>query len=232
MSADEPPVVTSRMVAIGGALVAGMALASLWAYGQLPPDAAVPIHWNAAGDVDRYAGRLAGLFTTVAVAAAAAALLMVIPHIEPRRRNLQRSAGAYRMAYYATLGLLVVVHASVVAAALGHGVDPTRVIAAGAGVLLIVIGNWLPKVRSNFLFGVRTPWTLASDYTWRRTHRAAGRAMVVLGLLLVVSALVTGGVGAPALAIAAAVFTVGVFGYSYLVWRSAPDRDQDRRATG
>jgi uncharacterized membrane protein len=232
MPADDQPVITTRMIVIGVALVAGMALASVWAYGQLPSDAAVPIHWNAAGEVDRYAGRLAGLFTTVAAGAATAALLLVIPHIEPRRRNLQRSAAAYRVAYYATLGLLVAVHGSIVAAALGHVVDPTRIIAAGAGVLLIVIGNWLPTVRSNFMFGVRTPWTLTSDYTWRRTHRVAGRALVGLGLLLIVAGFVTDGAGVPAVAIAAAVFTVGVFAYSYMVWRTAPDRDQGRSATG
>jgi uncharacterized membrane protein len=232
MPADDQPVITSTMVAIGIALVVGMALASVWAYGQLPADAAVPVHWNAAGEVDRYAGRLAGLFTMVAVTAATMALLLVIPHVEPRRRNLQRSAGAYRMAYYATLGLLVAVHGSIVAAALGHVVDPTRVIAAGAGVVLIVIGNWLPKVRSNFMFGVRTPWSLTSDYTWRRTHRVAGRAMVGLGVLLIMTGFVTDGAGVRVLAIAAAVFTVGVFAYSYLVWRTAPDRDQGRSATG
>jgi uncharacterized membrane protein len=232
MSADERPMITSRMVAIGIALVAGMALASLWAYGQLPADAAVPIHWNGAGEIDRYAGRLAGLFTTVAVAAATAVVLVVIPRIEPRRRNLQRSAAAYRVAYYATLGLLAAVHASIVAAALGHVVDPTTIIVAGAGVLLVVIGNWLPKVRSNFLFGVRTPWTLSSDYTWRRTHLVAGRAMVVLGLLLVASGILADGVVVPVLAVAAAGFTVGVVAYSYLVWRSAPDRDQGQHMRG
>ena len=49
------------------------------------------------------------------------------------------------------------------------------------GRLFIVLGNVLGKVRSNFMFGVRTPWTLASDPRWNKTHRLVGRLFVLLG---------------------------------------------------
>lgn len=62
----------------------------------------------------------------------------------------------------------------IVVTALGYEISVNRLLMFAIGVLLVVIGNWLPKIRSNFMFGVRTPWTLTSDRTWCRTHRAAG----------------------------------------------------------
>jgi uncharacterized membrane protein len=92
-------------------------------------------------------------------------------------------------------------------------------------VLLVVIGNWLPKIRSNFMFGVRTPWTLTSDRTWCRTHRAAGWTFIPLGLAtIVLAALMPASNLLGILAGGITVVVVGLFVYSYVVWRGAPDR--------
>jgi uncharacterized membrane protein len=87
------------------------------------------------------------------------------------------------------------------------------------------MGNVLTTVRSNYMFGVRTPWTLSSELSWDKTHRLVGRLFVVagigvfaaslLGQLLLVFWLLMGSV--------VVVLVVG-FAYSYLVWRDDPDR--------
>ena len=59
------------------------------------------------------------------------------------------------------------------------------VLLAAVGLVLMVVGNYLGKVRSNFFFGIRTPWTLSSELSWNRTHRLAGRLLVALGLVTV-----------------------------------------------
>ena len=53
-------------------------------------------------------------------------------------------------------------------------------------MLFIVIGNYLPKVRPNYLVGIRTPWTLTSDLSWDRTHRIGGRLFVLEGFAFIV----------------------------------------------
>jgi uncharacterized membrane protein len=42
------------------------------------------------------------------------------------------------------------------------------------GLLFIVLGNLMPRFRSNFFFGIRTPWTLSSEQMWMKTHRLGG----------------------------------------------------------
>ena len=89
------------------------------------------------------------------------------------------------------------------------------------GILFIVIGNYLGKIRSNYMMGIRTPWTLSSDLAWDKTHRLGGKLFMLAGLLLLLSALflpvtwwvyVMLGTLFPMLIV--------LFVYSYLVWRT------------
>ena len=48
-----------------------------------------------------------------------------------------------------------------------------------------MLGNYLGKARQNAVFGIRTPWTLSDARVWDKTHRAAGRLMVLAGLALI-----------------------------------------------
>jgi uncharacterized membrane protein len=115
-----------------------------------------------------------------------------------------------------------------VAAALGSELDMTLVIFVATGALFIVIGNYLPKARSNYMMGIRTPWTLTSDLSWDRTHRAGGRLFVIEGLAIILLGLLKpapevmftvllGGI------VAMLVFT---FAYSYRVWKADPAKRQ------
>ncbi len=58
----------------------------------------------------------------------------------------------------------------------------------GVGILFIILGNYLGKVRKNFFLGIRTPWTLASDEVWNRTHRLGARIFVLIGFFLFLNA--------------------------------------------
>ena len=60
---------------------------------------------------------------------------------------------------------------------------------AGGAYLFMALGNWMGKIRRNPVMGIRTPWTLKSDYVWERTHRVGGRLMVVLGGVVALAAL-------------------------------------------
>ena len=75
-------------------------------------------------------------------------------------------------------------------AATGAAIRIQTVVPALVGALLIFIGNYMSKLRKNFFIGVRTPWTLASDEVWSRTHRLAGWAFALGGIALIVESIV------------------------------------------
>ncbi len=56
------------------------------------------------------------------------------------------------------------------------------------GVLMIVLGNYMPKTRPNPTFGIKLPWTLHDEDVWCKTHRLAGWLMVAGGIVLIVTA--------------------------------------------
>jgi uncharacterized membrane protein len=214
------------MILVSAVVIGVMLVASVWAWSSLPADAQVPIHWGPDGQPDGYAGKAIGLLLLPAIAAAVAAVFWVLPRIEPRRANLERSGKAYAATWIGVMLLLGGLHLLAISVAMGADLDLTRIVLMGTGALFIVIGNYLPKVRSNFLMGIRTPWTLTSDRSWTKTHRLGGRLFVLEGLILVVAGLLgIGGAVQVGLIIAGVAIIVGVaFVYSYLVWRDDPER--------
>ena len=198
---------------------------SAYAWIQLPPDAQVPVHWNLSGEIDGYASKALALLFTPLLTAGLVALLSVVPRLDPRRANLHRSSTAYQVMCSAIVVLMLLIHAGLVLIALGVPLDLTVVIGVGVGALLFVIGTQLSNTRSNWFMGVRTPWTLESDLSWRKTHRLAARLFMAVGLI---------SAGAAVLGPSEVYFWVlmigllgsiaWIVGYSYLVWRDDPDR--------
>jgi len=215
-----------RLVTFSAAVVAGMVAIGAWAWIQLPAGADVPIHWGPDGTPNGYASKTVGLLLLPLIAAGVAVLLAAIPRIEPRRANLERSGKAYGAIWAGVMLLLGGIQVIVVATSLGATLDVSRLMLFGTGALFIVIGNYLPKVRSNYMVGIRTPWTLTSDLAWDRTHRLGGRLFVVEGLVFLVLGLIGVAPEYLVIAIVAAivVLVVVLFGYSYQVWKSDPAR--------
>jgi uncharacterized membrane protein len=202
-----------------------MLVAAAWGWGQVPAGTQVPIHWGIDGQPDGFAPKEVGFFLLPALAAGVTVLLMLLPRFEPRSANLVRSSSAYRQVGIAMLVVVTVIQLTTVLAAAGRPVNVSLVVGLTIGGLFVVLGNVLGKVRSNFIFGVRTPWTLASDRSWNKTHRLVGRLFVLLGLAVVVAGLVGGYVALFSTLIGgiALILVVGSV-YSYRVWKADPDR--------
>lgn len=50
-------------------------------------------------------------------------------------------------------------------------------------LLMIYLGNYMPKIRKNWIIGIRTPHTLKSEELWYRTHRIAGVCVTLSGVV-------------------------------------------------
>ncbi len=56
-------------------------------------------------------------------------------------------------------------------------------------LMLIILGNYMPKCRRNSTFGIKTPSTLKSDHVWYKTHRLAGKLSIIAGLAAILLSL-------------------------------------------
>jgi len=212
------------LVIFSSVVVGALLVLSAWAWFQLPADAQVPIHWGADGQVDGYASKTVGLFLLPLATAGVAALFWVIPVIEPRRANIAKSGKAYAAIWVAVVLMLAAIDVVAVAAAMGADLDMTLIVFVATGALFIVIGNYLPKIRPNYMMGIRTPWTLTSDLSWDRTHRVGGRLFVLEGLVFILVGLIRPAPEALLVILIGGIviMLIFVFAYSYRVWKIDP----------
>ncbi len=193
---------------------------TVWAWPQIPPDAQIPIHWNAQGVADNYGSKTVGLLMGPGTLLLLTVMLGLVPHIEPRLQNLQQSKKAYTAVWIILLLFMAVLHWITVRSALGYAVDLPASMGYLIGVLFMVIGNYLGKIRSNFMFGIRTPWTLSSDKAWNKTHRLGGWLFFTAGLLIFLSGFLHNGTFTFGLMMVTIFGIIAIlFGYSWWVWR-------------
>ena len=212
------------------ALMAGIAL---WAGGQLPADN-IPVHWDAKGVPDRFSDRNEALFLLWMLPGSAllgALVFCLLPQIEPLQDNLFKSRKAYNAVWIATMILFLGIHGGITYMMLqstGNQMQSNefvRFVIAGTGILFIVMGNYLPKTRQNWFLGIRTPWTLSSEYTWEKTHRLAGRLFLAVGFLCLIGAFIVDGIALVAMVTGSALGTALISAvYSFIVYRGAPDK--------
>lgn len=213
---------TRKTVGLAAVLtVATLAGVSAWVALSLPGDVQLPVHWGLNGEADRFSDKWTALMMPPLIVAAVSLLFFFLPSLEPRKQGLERSQGLYLWGWIALLLMGSFIELAVVSTALGWDLPVNRLITVGVGATLLLIGNQLGKSRSMYLIGLRTPWTLASEEVWIRTHRLAGKLMVLASLLIIAGALLP---LPPAmlmqamLAIVVATAAVPIV-YSYLLWR-------------
>lgn len=196
--------------------IAGAWLFSIAVYSRLPERFAV--HWNIHGQPDRYGSRLEGAFLLPSLMIALYLIMQWYPSRDPRSSNIAKFRRAYDTIVAAMIAFLGIVHGLVLGQSLGWRVDITTVLLVCGGAMLVLFGNLLPLARSNFIFGIRTPWTLSSDTVWTRSHRVGGYAMVAAGLVTIVSAFLDKPLGV--VVALASLLVAGIIPvvYLYLLW--------------
>ena len=200
---------------------AAATLFAVLSWPRLPEE--VASHWDIHGAVNGTMSRFWLVVMMPVLAVALAGILTIAPKVDPKRRNFPLHAGAYWVVANAVLLFLALVHVLVVGYNLGWPIRLEEVMMPGLGILFMVIGNLLTRVRPNWIFGIRTPWTLSSEVSWRETHRIGGYGFVVVGSAVVITSLVN-----PAIAIY--VMMIGLGGstllavvWSYVAWKRDPN---------
>lgn len=181
--------------------------------------ATIPTHWNLAGEVDGYSSRAWGAWAMPALLLLLWGMLRWLPTIDPRGDNYARFAGAFEGIIFLVMLFVFAAHMVILAASLGQPVSVDRLAPIGIGLLLMGIGNLLPRARPNWFVGIRTPWTLSSDRVWERTHRVGGYFLVAGGALIVIAGIAVPTLGFPTMIAVCAASAIFLLIYSYIAWR-------------
>ena len=198
-------------------LAGAMALFAFWAAGQAESGLELAVHWNAAGEADGFMPAREALLFPAGMAAVIGLIFAAIPFIEPLQNRLEGSAPALKTIWAAMLAFLLGLQAYIAAPIFGIE-PPLAVVPFAVGILLIVIGNILPKSRPGFFVGIRTPWTIANTDNWIATHRLGGKLFMIAGLIIALAAL--GGLEGDAMqtVVLGAALTAAIVPIAYSFW--------------
>ncbi|MBS4211205.1 MULTISPECIES: SdpI family protein [Neobacillus] len=156
-------------------------IATWIAYPYLPEQ--VANHWNYKGEPNSFVHKSRGAFLLPGIMLVFYVMRILLPKIDPKKSNYQRFGSAYSWIMNGILLFLFLFQAVQITSELGI-IEPQHVIPELIGLLFIFIGNLSPKFKPNYFIGIRTPWTLANEDVWRKTHRFGGKVFVVLGILM------------------------------------------------
>lgn len=145
----------------------------------------LPIHWDINGTVDKYASKTAAFLLLPLGLTLLDILVVFMLDNDPRNRNQKN--------FIMTIGkvimpiLLFFIYTATVMTVKKVPFDMSISISALMGVLLILIGNYLPKAKRSYTVGIKNPWTLSNDEIWNKTHRFGGICFMISGILMIVA---------------------------------------------
>ena len=153
---------------------------------QLPEK--MPTHFNLLGQADGYNHKVFAIFGLPALMLLMHWLLLFLMIKDPKSSNI--SSKIQVLIYWIIPFVSCLSMISIYGESLGYSMMSGLLAQIFMGVVMIVIGNYLPKTHRNYIIGIRLPWTLENDENWRKTHRLAGKIWVLGGLLLFLNSFV------------------------------------------
>lgn len=143
-------------------------------------DDKIPIHFNAAGQVDDFASKNFVIFVIPVIMMLAQMLLCIVSNMDKR---VESSSKINTLVRFILPILGIVLESAIVLYSLGTIGDILNIMLVFLSVMLIVIGNYMPKCKQNNVIGIRIPQTLENEEVWNKTHRLAGFIWVILGVI-------------------------------------------------
>lgn len=177
--------IKNELPIIGIVILPFIYLAFLW--NQLPKT--IPIHWNINGEIDRFGDKVGLLLIPILLPLLTYLIFLVIPKIDPKNK-LNNMGNKFQ-----SLKLLMTLLMSVLALFIIYSTkeqslsNPNHVMLL-IGVLYIILGNYFKTIKPNYFIGIKTPWTLESEYIWKETHKLGGILWLVGGILVIILSLI------------------------------------------
>ena len=158
-------------------------LVGLILWNQLPEQ--MPIHWNAAGEIDGWSSKPFAVLGLPLILLAAQWLCVLGTAADPKKNNHPEKI--MHLVLWIIPVLSLVLHAVTYATVLGKEVRMEVVMPVLLGLLFTIIGNYLPKCKQNYTIGIKIPWTLDNEENWNKTHRFAGFLWTACGIAIMLT---------------------------------------------
>jgi len=211
MSTRTTTIIILLMLIIG--TVAGLLL-----WNRLPDQMAS--HWDINDQVNGYMSKTWGVFLMPLTVLGMSVLFLVIPSIDPLKANIAKFRETFNLFIVLIVAFMLYIHALTLAWSLGYtNFKMSTSMLPAMGLLFIFVGFMLRKAKRNFFIGIRTPWTLSSDYVWDKTHQLGAVLFMASGVLVFIGGIFGGMTAFWFLFIPMIGSTIFLLVYSYVLYQ-------------
>ncbi len=148
----------------------------------LMPDSMVS-HWGITGEPNGYMPKAVALSLVPFIMLIMAGLFELFSHIDPLKENIASFRKEFDMFMIALVLFLFYIHILTLLWNMGITFNLGQWMLPAMGLLFWNIGTLLGKTKRNYFVGIRTPWTLANDTVWEKTHILGGKLFKVSGIV-------------------------------------------------
>jgi len=203
-------------------LVVASIISGIFFYSRFPE--VVTTHWNFQGQPDGFSSRFVGAFGIPLMLVLMYGLFWLFPVVDPKKDRYAEFQKYFHIFRLSIMGVLFAVSIAAGISNMGGTVQIGTFVAAIIGTLMIVLGNYMGKIKNNWFMGIRTPWTLMSENVWNKTHRFGGWAFVIFGLIIIIAPHLPANVSLVLFVAGVLLVTLGTSVYSY--WLYTKERKQ------
>lgn len=139
-------------------------------------------HWGASGNADGWSSRNFAVFGIPLFLLLVHWLCIIFTWKDPKNKNQNNKIFGVVLGICPVVSLLAGI--MIYAEALGKTIEPYFLASLFVGLFFVIIGNYLPKCKQNHTIGIKVKWALENEENWNATHRFAGKAWVIGGILI------------------------------------------------
>ncbi|MEK6967744.1 MAG: SdpI family protein [Nanoarchaeota archaeon] len=169
-----------RFVIAAAILIVAMFVITFALYPMLPDKMAT--HWGLEGKVNGYSSKSFGAFLTPVIGVFAFLALILLPKLDPLKKNVEEFIGAYHLFIFVFSAFFFYIQVLILASNLGYGFSFTFALGPAFAILFYCAGMLLEQTKQNWFIGVRTPWTLSNPEVWDKTNKHAAKLFKIGGL--------------------------------------------------
>jgi uncharacterized membrane protein len=177
----------------------------------------MPTHWNAEGEIDGYGNRFLGVFLFPIILLAIYLLFFFIPKISVYKKNLDSFMKYFEGMKLAMILFLSAMYVVTLLPNFGVNFNMSYFIIPAISALFYYIGYILQFSKQNYFFGIRTPWTMADDEVWDKTHKL-GSITFRVNAFVILFALISSILFFWVFVVCILINVVILFAYSKFIW--------------
>jgi len=156
-------------------------LIGIYLYNLMPEQMAS--HWNQKGEVNGYMTKFWGLFLMPIVCIGIFLLLLIIPKIDPLKKNIEKFRKYFDSFIFLIIVFLLYIYALTIIWNFDIKFDMNKSIIPAIGLLFYYAGVLISHAKRNWFIGIRTPWTLSNEEVWEKTHKIGSLLFKIAGIL-------------------------------------------------